>query len=439
MQAQQFSMPTCLQWRCNDTADAFACAAGIIAAVGNNSIGVAGVAWGGSVKLLGCHSTGPSIPHDAECLRWCRDGGGAKIAVYPWTFDGRSQEFEEELIRYQDWGGLFFSTSVSTYPGMHLLPSMINVGATSSYDNTAFEANYTANLTHVFAPGISTWSTYNANGYVMLQGARPAMAHAAGAAALLWSYRPELTAQQVKSLLLENVDKQDGLKFKCQSGGVLNVNNAMLAAEAALPPLARLPPSGPTLLPPALSPHPPPYSSPLYPPSIPAKQPFGLEEALSGGGGGGGSNVNVRVVVGATIGAASASLIAVLLAFFMYRRRVQQRQDLQKEASKCNGSGSSTAKAIDSSSGSEGPVTASGGACTLAPPLAASERTGRDVLSASASLLLCLPCLVATVSESGARPGRIPRWKKREDGSAAADAPKDIGAQVSQGDAVAHT
>eukprot|EP00955_Chlamydomonas_euryale_P109142 365909-Chlamydomonas_euryale.AAC.1 len=252
----------------------------IIAAVGNNGVGVAGVAWGGSVKLLGCYSTdNSSIADDAECLRWCRDQGGAKIVVYPREFQVHSQVFEEELIRFQDEGGLFFSASVDTYPAAYRLPSMVNVGATSLYGNTAFEANYTANLTHLFAPGSSTLSTYRKDEYLLLRGAYPAMAHAAGAAALLWSYRPQLTAQQVKALLLDNVDKQDNLEGLSQSGGVLNVNNAMLAANAASPPPA-----------PLLA------TSPI---GSTQPQPVGNTNSSDSG-------VDVPVVIGATLGATAA-------------------------------------------------------------------------------------------------------------------------------------
>mmetsp|Transcript_42118 Transcript_42118/g.126054 ORF Transcript_42118/g.126054 Transcript_42118/m.126054 type:complete len:1103 (-) Transcript_42118:630-3938(-) len=206
--------------------------AGTIAAVGNNRVGVVGVAWGGSVKLLGCQSTPSStILNRARCLRWCREEGGAQIAVYPWTSSSRSQVLENELVMYQNWGGLLFSVSTDSYPGAYPLQSIVNVGAIDPSNGQPFDADYGANLTHLFAPGGSTLSTVPRNGYGLLNGLRPAVAHAAGAAALLWSYRPALTAQQVKSLLLGSVDKQDNLKGLCQSGGVLNVHSALLAAQ----------------------------------------------------------------------------------------------------------------------------------------------------------------------------------------------------------------
>ena len=55
--------------------------------------------------------------------------------------------------------------------------------------------------------------------------------HVAGAAALLWSARPELHHLEVRDLLLDNVDKRPGLENYFVTGGSLNVANAISAID----------------------------------------------------------------------------------------------------------------------------------------------------------------------------------------------------------------
>ena len=55
--------------------------------------------------------------------------------------------------------------------------------------------------------------------------------HVAGAAALLWSARPELHHLEIRDLLLNNVDKRDGLENYFVTGGSLNVANAISAID----------------------------------------------------------------------------------------------------------------------------------------------------------------------------------------------------------------
>jgi len=54
----------------------------------------------------------------------------------------------------------------------------------------------------------------------------------AGLAALIWTFYPQLTAIQVKEIILQSVVKTTALKDKCVSGGVVNACNALkLAAD----------------------------------------------------------------------------------------------------------------------------------------------------------------------------------------------------------------
>src|SRR5690606_11215872 len=94
----------------------------------------------------------------------------------------------------------------------------------------------------IFAPGTEIYSTIQDNSYRYAQGTSMASPVAAGCAALLWAYFPQLTADQVKEILFETVNKSDVevtvgsekdiRKFSELSvtGGVIDVNKAVRLA-----------------------------------------------------------------------------------------------------------------------------------------------------------------------------------------------------------------
>ncbi|MEP6746659.1 MAG: S8 family serine peptidase [Bacteroidota bacterium] len=91
----------------------------------------------------------------------------------------------------------------------------------------------------LYAPGSDIWSTVPGNGYDFKSGSSMSAPVASGAAALLLSYFPSLTAVQIKEILIASVFKPDQMVNKPQtktpvpfnslsvSGGILNVYNAV--------------------------------------------------------------------------------------------------------------------------------------------------------------------------------------------------------------------
>jgi serine protease AprX len=66
------------------------------------------------------------------------------------------------------------------------------------------------------------------NGYFLGSGSSQATAVVAGATALLLDQRPELTPDQVKQILThESADYVNGVDFKCQGAGALNLSTAL--------------------------------------------------------------------------------------------------------------------------------------------------------------------------------------------------------------------
>lgn len=88
--------------------------------------------------------------------------------------------------------------------------NMITIGALNFEYGTnvvATFSNYGALNVDVFAPGVKIYATTPNNEYQYLQGTSMAAPNAAGVAALIRSYYPDLTAKQVKHILMESGTK----------------------------------------------------------------------------------------------------------------------------------------------------------------------------------------------------------------------------------------
>ena len=81
------------------------------------------------------------------------------------------------------------------------------------------------------APGQDIMSTTPGNTYQEFSGTSMAAPHVSGSAALLWAQNPNLTVQQVKSLLLNNGDVQSSLVNKSLTGRRLNVANSFQSLQ----------------------------------------------------------------------------------------------------------------------------------------------------------------------------------------------------------------
>jgi subtilisin family serine protease len=129
--------------------------------------------------------------------------------------------------------------------------SMITVGAISKNFDQYLLANFTnygRQEVHIFAPGVDMASLYPDNKYNTGSGTSFASPIVAGVAALVWSYYPELSAVQLKDVLLnsssrfprhkvylpiEYPGKRKKVKFKKLSttGGIINAYEAIRYAE----------------------------------------------------------------------------------------------------------------------------------------------------------------------------------------------------------------
>jgi subtilisin family serine protease len=228
--------------------------AGIIGAVGNNGIGVSGVAW--RVQLMPLkflNQEGNGFLSDAmACLDYARIKG-AKVINCSFTLPGALLSPND----YRMLSNVFWSVrnagmvvvaaagnngtdndTIPYYPagfGRDGMDNVVAVGATTRSDFSVY--NYGATSVHLAAPGYEIVSTFNASdsSYVSQSGTSMATPCVAGAVALVWAKFPALTYQQVITRLLGTVDPLPSLAGRCVTGGRLNLARALSGSFAIQP------------------------------------------------------------------------------------------------------------------------------------------------------------------------------------------------------------
>ena len=130
--------------------------------------------------------------------------------------------------------------------GKEISDNLLTIGALNNKYGSELVAdfsNYGAKNVDVFAPGVEIYATVPNNDYKYEQGTSMAAPNAAGVAALIRSYYPQLTASQVKHILMDSgtpitqtvtVDEEKiSMPFAttCVSGKIVNAYNALLMAE----------------------------------------------------------------------------------------------------------------------------------------------------------------------------------------------------------------
>jgi subtilisin family serine protease len=114
-----------------------------------------------------------------------------------------------------------------TFPAAFNVGTQITVAAGNSSDIMTAWSNSGLNLVHIGAPGEGILSTVPNNSTAYMDGTSMAAPFVSGAAALIWSARPQATAQQVKAALLQSVDVVPGHEYRVSTRGRLNVAKAL--------------------------------------------------------------------------------------------------------------------------------------------------------------------------------------------------------------------
>ena len=197
--------------------------AGTIAATGNNSEGVIGVAFQSRIMPLRfLDATGSGNSSDgAEALIYAADNG-ARIANNSWG--GGYSLVIEDAIAYADSKGMLVVSAAGNdsynrdyFPSSPCSSKHSNVLCVAAHGSSGSMAYFTAfgpHSVHVIAPGVDILSTVptgncelcTSGGYHYLRGTSMASPHAAGVAALAVDRYPTLNPQQIKWLLTNSND-----------------------------------------------------------------------------------------------------------------------------------------------------------------------------------------------------------------------------------------
>ncbi|MBN9523867.1 S8 family serine peptidase [bacterium] len=229
--------------------------AGTIGAVGNNGIGVAGVAWTTrimAVKFLGADGSG-ATSNAVRAINYAV-ANGADILNNSWGGGGFSSTLQTAIRSASNAGVIFVAaagnnaTNTDTspnYPSGYDVPNVVSVAATDRNDNLASYSNFGAATVDLGAPGSSILSTVP-GGYAMFSGTSMATPHVSGALAVLWDANPTLTAQQVIAKLYSSLDPLPSLAGKTVTGGRLNLQKLLSDVSPPVPPSPPPPPAADT-------------------------------------------------------------------------------------------------------------------------------------------------------------------------------------------------
>jgi hypothetical protein len=214
--------------------------AGTIGAVGNNGIGVTGVAW--NVQLMALKFLGPngsgSTSGAIEALNFAVKHG-AMISNNSWGGGSFSSILEAAIKAAGEKGHLFIAaagnsgSSSPSYPAAYNLANILSVAATDDKDGLASFSNYGSTV-HLAAPGVNILSTVPNDGYGFKSGTSMAAPHVSGVAALVWALNPDLTLAEVRQLILDTADILASLNGFVTTGGRLNLHEALLEAAKSL-------------------------------------------------------------------------------------------------------------------------------------------------------------------------------------------------------------
>jgi len=215
--------------------------AGTIVAVGNDGVGVAGVAWRVQlmpVRFLGAGG-GDSVAA-AAAIRYSA-ANGAAVSNNSWGGPAYSQAIYDAIAFARARGQVFAAAAgneaadndaAASYPANYALDNVVSVAASDRFDRLAGFSNFGRSSVDLAAAGVDIASTYPGGEYVYMSGTSMAAPQVSGAFALLLSQEPGLGYAAAISRVRNNTDPVSALSAATAAGGRLNVHKALAATGA---------------------------------------------------------------------------------------------------------------------------------------------------------------------------------------------------------------
>jgi subtilisin family serine protease len=222
--------------------------AGVLGAVGNNGLGVTGVAW--NVQIMACKCLAANGTGTNSDIIACIDyaiTNGAQIMNASFSGTSNSLAMSNAIVSAQQAGVIFVAAAGNgppevdvdtspTYPACYDIDNIVSVEYTTRTDALGTLSDYGATNVDLAAPGDTIYSTFYAsdssyypptNLGINLAGTSFAAAYVSGAFALMLAKFPAENYQEIISRVLNATDPIPGLAGKCVTGGRLNLRNAL--------------------------------------------------------------------------------------------------------------------------------------------------------------------------------------------------------------------
>ncbi|MEM4265291.1 MAG: S8 family serine peptidase, partial [Thermoplasmata archaeon] len=209
--------------------------AGVVGAVMNNALGIAGVA---QVKLMAVkvmNESGEGTDATvAEGIVYAVNNG-ADIITMSLGVDSSTLVLSNAIRLARDNGVVCIAAAGNdgsygiSYPAAY--PSVIAVGASDQLDHRASFSNYGPGL-DVMAPGTRIWSCKVGDTYQELSGTSTATPFVAGVAALMLSVNPALTPIEIGNVLNQTATDIGSSGYDTSTGwGIINAKKAVMAVS----------------------------------------------------------------------------------------------------------------------------------------------------------------------------------------------------------------
>ncbi|KKM75540.1 hypothetical protein LCGC14_1389220, partial [marine sediment metagenome] len=210
---------------------------GTVAAVANNTKGVAGVSWNSRIMALKFLSgAGSGYSSDAAVATRYAADNGAKVINNSWGSYGSPYE-DQTLSDALDYAHdvhnvVIVNAAGNSYGDVYKATpannnNVIAVAATNSSDTRASFSNYGQRI-DVAAPGVYIKSSIPGNSYANFSGTSMASPHVAGLVGLLLSAEPTLNNEEVRQILKSSIDDLGASGWDIYYGaGRINANKTL--------------------------------------------------------------------------------------------------------------------------------------------------------------------------------------------------------------------
>lgn len=205
--------------------------AGIVGANRKNTIGMKGIADNVKIMAIRAVPNGDERDKDvANAIYYAVDNGAQVVNMSFGKAYTSDKEAVDAAMKYAESKGVLLVHGAGNdgenidqapnFPSKKLengkiLENWLEIGATSWHNNEKFVANfsnYGKQSVDIFAPGVDIYSSTPNQEYEELSGTSMASPVTAGVAALLLSYFPNLSAIQVRDIILKSCNKYPALE-----------------------------------------------------------------------------------------------------------------------------------------------------------------------------------------------------------------------------------